>query len=89
MEAREKFLRENLNINGLVMNVYVTQHEKIGLMCTQNLTTFWISNLDNFLSNQWSAMKFTTFIQHFMERHILLTDLLYLIQYRRYTQLYE
>ena len=33
------------------LNNYVTQHdhEKIWLMCAQNLTTFWISSLHNYI----------------------------------------
>ena len=35
----------------LYINTYVTQHEKTGFMHKQNLTIFWISNLNIYLNN--------------------------------------
>ena len=39
-EILERIMGKILSIIGAGLAIYVTGHEKIGLMCTQNLTTF-------------------------------------------------
>ena len=44
----------------------MTQHEKMGLMCTYNLTTFWSSKLYNFLCEHRSLTQFSLFMQRLL-----------------------
>ena len=48
------------------VSINVTRHEKIGLMCTQNLATFSILNFNNFVDENNSLIKFPPFMQNFM-----------------------
>ena len=43
--------------------LFVTQHEKIGFTCTQNLTTFQKLNFNNFLSKHSLPIKLLLLMQ--------------------------
>ena len=49
----------------IVMVLCVTRHEKIGLMCMLNLTTFLTLNLNNLLDKSSNLIKSPSFM-HFV-----------------------
>ena len=64
-------------------STYVTRHKKIGLMCTQNLTTF--SNFKH-INKPGNIINFPPFMQNFIGNLMQFTKFQYLKQQRRYVQ---
>ena len=57
----------------------MTRHEKIGLMCTLNLTIFLdFLSFHNFVPKQISSVKFWKLVQYAMENLMQFTELVYI-----------
>ena len=52
----------------------MTWHEKIALMSTQNLTTFWTLKFHNFVPKLSLSLKYLQIIQHTMENVMQVTN---------------
>ena len=66
--------------------LYVTWYEKIGLMCTQKLTTFWTLKFHNSVVKCNLSINLLQLLKHTMENFMQFTELVYLTNKVRYIE---